>query len=102
AKLLVLSSDLDEMVLALKRLFSPLKRLGIPTEEFFDTVGLTLRMLPVVKREALRRIKRQPSEGLTLYERIGGWVNVLVPLLVDTIKVPESFLDKTVSENRNR
>ena len=98
AKLLTTSSTAEEIILALKRLFGPLNRLGIKTDGFFDTVMLTIKMLPAVKKEAILRVERKNklagSNG-NLFSRIKVWIDVLVNLMVDTIRMPEAFLNKT-------
>ncbi len=102
AKLLVLSSGLKEIVSALKKLSSPLKKVGISVDSFFDTLTLTLSLLPVIKEEALKRVStsRKHRRG-SLFSRLKVWVDVMVPLLLDTIRMPEVFLERTTGQNRN-
>ncbi len=102
AKLLVISSGTEEIVSALKRIFSPLKRVGLSMDGFFDTVTLTLRILPVIKEEALKRVDRQRRESSdNPFLRLRVWINVMVPLLLDTIRMPEIFLKNIPEQNRN-
>ncbi len=102
AKLLVISTGAEEIVSALKRIFSPLKRFGLSVDSFFDTVTLTLRLLPVIKEEALKRVdrekKRRPD---TLFLKLRVWIDVMVPLLLDTIRMPEIFIKNTPEQHRN-
>ncbi len=98
AKVLTLSLGIEEIVSALKRFFSPLKRLGIDADGFFDTVMLTVNMLPAVKEEAIERVQRRSQTdeaGKGLVGRIRIWIDVIVHLMVETIRMPETLLKKT-------
>ncbi|NOX20663.1 MAG: energy-coupling factor transporter transmembrane protein EcfT [Nitrospirae bacterium] len=98
AKLLTLSLGTKEIISALKRVFSPLKRIGINCDGFFDTVNLTIRLLPAVKREAIERVHVREQSGESsgaLTGRAKIWMDVIVHLMVEAIKMPEVLIKKT-------
>ncbi len=90
SKLLVLTVPMEDMIHALKKLFSPLNRLRLPVDEFFDTTLLTLQFVPLLKKRLLEGY-RAGSDG----SRTKGLVNAtrtLLPVLIDSIKDPESYI----------
>jgi len=64
SSLLTLTTNPVDLVWALERLASPLKRLGLPVGEFCLTVLLALRFLPILREEAERLTLSLRSRGL--------------------------------------
>ncbi len=94
AKLLTLTTPLKEIVDVLKRLFLPLERVKVPVTEFFDTVDLTLELLPGVRDSAIRSYRSIKSlyAGAGLYPRVKAYISSMLTLLVRTILSPSEFV----------
>lgn len=64
SSLLTLTTNPVDLVWALERLASPLKRLGLPVGEFCLTVLLAIRFLPILREEAERLVFALKARGL--------------------------------------
>lgn len=85
SSLLTLTTNPVDLVWALERLASPLKRLGLPVGEFCLTVLLAIRFLPILRQEAerlglaLRARGVDPGEG-RLPQRVRALAPLVIPL----------------------
>jgi energy-coupling factor transport system permease protein len=85
SSLLTLTTNPVELVWALERLASPLKRLGVPVSEFCLTVLLAIRFLPILREEAERLVLALRARGLDpgaggLVTRARNLTPLVVPL----------------------
>lgn len=75
----------SEMIHGTESLLSPLRRVGIPVEDFVMTIQVMLRFLPFLVLEAERIAKAQAARGAEWGTRKGGLirrVRQVLPLLV--------------------
>jgi energy-coupling factor transport system permease protein len=82
AALLTLTTAPMQLTAGLERLFSPLKRLGVPVGELALMISIALRFIPVLVDEAERLRKAQVARGA---EFTGGPIRrarSLIPLLI--------------------
>ena len=90
SKLLVLTMSMDEMINTLKEMCSPLNRLKLPVNEFFDTTLLTIQFLPFLKERLMEKYNSNTSHLSPknfLYT-----ASALIPILIDGIKNPELYI----------
>ncbi|MGE5894626.1 MAG: CbiQ family ECF transporter T component [bacterium] len=96
AKLLTVMTTLDEMVLIMGRVLRPLDRIGIPVTEFFATMALSVKLLPLlVKRiagEYARQIHLSGKRGLRA--KIEVISLFLLPVFIESIRNPASILQQ--------
>jgi len=97
AKLLTGTTSVESLTRAFGRLLKPLQYAGIPVNEFISTMGLTLKSLPMLKKQFLTMYRERTQQGT-----IRGFVNrarvvsaFLMPLFVKSIQTPEQFFEKT-------
>lgn len=93
AKILTHLIPVDELIHAMNRLLSPMERTGLPVNDFFHTMGLTLKAFPVliarltgIYKEVM---KRKDLGGFM--ERIRHMAVFLMPVFVQSITSPEKF-----------
>jgi energy-coupling factor transport system permease protein len=99
AKILTATTGIEPLISAFAKLLNPFERLGIPVEEFFSTMGLTMKTLPLLKEQVVREYRTTVGD-----KKITGFRNrarlissFLMPLFVKSIRSPETFLNKEVS-----
>jgi energy-coupling factor transport system permease protein len=103
AKGLFLTSSVEEFISALRRIFSPLKRLGVPVDNFFDTTLLALKNLPEVRKRVSYNSIEGSDSGIS---RIKGATSVLYSVLLEELKQNNPYDSQnntdSSSEKRNR
>ena len=82
AAILTLSTSPIELTDALEKLFSPLKRVRIPTHEIVLMLTLSLRFIPTLMEEAQRLKNAQISRGATFEGNIIKRIQNLIPLIL--------------------
>lgn len=102
AKILIASTKTEDIVKALGRLLSPLEKLHLPVKDFFYTMGLTMRCFPTLKDMAYETYKEK-----TRTEDINGFWNkakmvsmFLLPMFIKSIQSPETFFEKTETDEK--
>ena len=100
AKILTATTGIEPMISAFAKLLKPFERMGVPVEEFFSTMGLTMKSLPRLKEQVVREYKTTVKD-----RKITGFRNrakvissFLMPLFVKSIRSPETFLNEEVSK----
>ena len=90
ASLLSLTTSPMEITDALDRFFIPLKKLGLPTNEFTLMITLSLRFIPTLINEADKLRKAQISRGATfegnLIRRIKSVIPLILPLFISVFR----------------
>lgn len=82
ARILAYSTEPGEVVSSLNWIFSPLKRLGIPVEDFFMTVSAALSLLPTMRTMAFTKADVGPSKAeFSLAALSKRWSDILRGLL---------------------
>jgi len=93
ARVLTAATGLDSLVRGLSNIFSPLERFGVPSGQFFSTMGLTLKSLPKLK-DLIGETYREEVANRNVrgfFNRAKALSIFLVPLFVRSIQSPESF-----------
>lgn len=72
SSLLTLTTSPSDLVGALTRLFAPLHRLGVPVGEFFHSILIALRFLPVLQHEADRLALARRAAGTARGTGVSG------------------------------
>ncbi|PCJ20582.1 MAG: transporter [Candidatus Cloacimonadota bacterium] len=85
SSLLTLSTSSVQIVYALNKILSPLKKVGFPASEFALMLGISLRFVPVLIEELEKLKLAQTSRGASFYSKqpkklIQAWLSLLVPL----------------------
>jgi energy-coupling factor transport system permease protein len=96
AKILTATTGIEPLISAFAKLLKPFERLGVPVEEFFSTMGLTMKSLPLLKEQVVREYRTTVKD-----RKITGFRNrakvissFLMPLFVKSIRSPETFLNE--------
>jgi energy-coupling factor transport system permease protein len=93
AKILTATTGIEPLVEAFGRLLKPFERLGVPVDEFFSTMGITMKSLPRLKDQIVGEfkilVKDRKIEGL--WNRAKTISMFLLPLFIKSIQSPETF-----------
>jgi energy-coupling factor transport system permease protein len=95
-KIMMASSGPEEIVGALGRIFRPFEKIGLPVEDFFYTMGLTIQCFPALKNMAADTYREnvKGSESTGFWDRARVISSFLLPLFVKSIRTPEIFFEK--------
>lgn len=92
-KFLMARTRTDHVVKAMANLLRPLEKLGVPVNDFFHTMGLTLKCFPVLKdaiaRHYAENIQRGDARGILARARLIALF--MLPLFVESIQSPDLF-----------
>ncbi len=93
AKLLTTVLSPDQLILSLEGILSPLERVGIPIQDFFSIMGLTLKSFPALMTYLLRtyRDEMRNNHLRGFRKRMGHMASFLMPVFVKSIRSPEIF-----------
>jgi len=90
AALLTLTTSPIELTDALEMMFSPFKRLGMPTHELTMMMTLSLRFIPTLIMEADKLRKAQVSRGIgfdgNIIRRLKNVVPLILPLFMSVFR----------------
>jgi energy-coupling factor transport system permease protein len=95
AKILTATTTTKSLVGALGKMLKPLERVGLPVEEFFSVVGLSVKSLPRIKS----RLGEAYEERMRTAHAKGFWNRTrlvslfLIPLFVKSMQRPERFFE---------
>jgi energy-coupling factor transport system permease protein len=99
AKILTATTGIEPLISGFAKLLKPFERFGVPVEEFFSTMGLTMKSLPRLKEQVVREYRTAVKD-----RKITGFRNratvissFLMPLFVKSIRSPETFLNEGVN-----
>lgn len=96
AKILTASTPLDVLVAGLGNILKPLEKTGLPFNDFFETMELTLKCFPKLKdylAENYRNYKKN-SESKGFWGRVNMVSSFLLPMFIQSIKSPEMFFQE--------
>ena len=100
AKILTASTPLDVLVAGLGNILKPLEKTGLPLNDFFETMGLTLKCFPKLKdylAENYRNHKnKEENRGFFGNARVISLF--LLPMFIQSIQNPEMFFQETEEE----
>lgn len=93
AKILTVILPLNEMVLAMNRILSPLENIGLPVRDFFYIMGLTVKALPVLSSHlAGAYMEDLKNKGVSGFRgRLRHLVSFIMPVFTESLRTPESF-----------
>jgi energy-coupling factor transport system permease protein len=96
AKILTATTGIEPLISAFAKLLRPFERLGVPVEEFFSTMGLTMKSLPRLKEQVAREYRSTVEDRKIMGFRNRAKVisSFLMPLFVRSIRSPETFLNE--------
>jgi len=93
AKVLTSTTDIEALAGAMGKILKPLERLGVPVKEFFSTMGLAMKSLPLLKEQIMNSYKEKIRD-----DKIRGFGNrvkvvmaFLIPLFLKTMQKPEKY-----------
>jgi energy-coupling factor transport system permease protein len=85
-----LTSDPMDLTDGLSRLFSPLRKLRVPVDDFFTIMHISLRFIPTLISQGKRIVLAQKARGLdfnvSLMRRIRHTMPLIVPIIILSIK----------------
>jgi energy-coupling factor transport system permease protein len=93
AKMVVATTPAEDIVAGLEKIFRPLERIGIPVAEFFSTMGLALKSLPRLGKEAAALYREKVKEGSVsgFRDRVKTISQVLSAFFIQSLRCPERF-----------
>ena len=96
AKILTASTPLDVLVAGFGNILKPLEKTGLPLNDFFETMGLTLKCFPKLKdylAENYRNHKnKEENSGFLGNARVISLF--LLPMFAQSIQSPEMFFQE--------
>ncbi len=89
--LLTFTTSPTQITDGLESIFSPLRKLGFPSQEMAMMLSISLRFIPILADETDRIMKAQASRGARFDEggiikRIKSFIPVMIPLLSSAIR----------------
>lgn len=93
AKFLTVITTIEEMISAMGSIFGPLDKIKIPVKDFFDTMSLSVKALPLIKRRLSGEyLEKMGSSGKKdIREKIAIVFRFLLPVFFESINNPESL-----------
>lgn len=93
AKILIATSNTEEIIHGLWRLLSPFERLGLPVKDFFSTMGLTLKCFPILKSMLYENYQEHITSANIkgIWNRARAVSTFLLPMFAESIQSPEKF-----------
>lgn len=96
AKILTATTPMDVLVAGLGNILKPLEKAGLPLNDFFETMGLTLKCFPKLKdylAENYRNHKNN-TESKGFWGRVNIASSFLLPTFIQSIQSPEMFFQE--------
>ncbi|MUG47787.1 energy-coupling factor transporter transmembrane component T family protein [Paenibacillus woosongensis] len=95
ATLLTLTTKLSDLTSAIETLLSPLRRIGVPTQEIAMMMTLTIRFIPILLQETDKIMKAQRARGVdfasgNIVKRLLNFIPIIVPVLMLAFQKAES------------
>ncbi len=95
AKILTATTKTESLIKAFGKILKPLERLGVPVNEFFSTMGLSIRSLPRIKDQIGKTYRERMESGdiKGFWDRTRVISLFLIPLFTKSIQAPERFFE---------
>ncbi len=103
-KLLIAKTTTDQVVSAMASLLKPFEKIGMPINDFFHTMGLTLKCFPILKDALSHHYAEniQKGEARSILSKARLMALFILPLFVESIHSPELFfLEADLHEKKN-
>lgn len=89
--LLTFTTSMVELTDAMLRIFSPLRKIGVPIDDLAMMVSIALRFIPITAQEAhtiqlAQKARCANFESGNVFARMRAWVPVFIPLFVRLFK----------------
>ena len=96
SSLLTLTTKPLDIALGLETLLSPLKKIGLPIQDFSLMISITLRFIPTILQEAktirmAQQARGESFEGKNPFKKLYQYSSILLPLLVSVIQKVENL-----------
>lgn len=96
SSLLTLTTKPLDIALGLETLLNPLKRIGLPIQDFSLMISITLRFIPTILQEAntikmAQQARGESFEGKNPLKKLYQYSLILLPLLVSVIQKVENL-----------
>lgn len=96
SSLLTLTTKPLDIALGLETLLSPLKKIGLPIQDFSLMISITLRFIPTILQEAntikmAQQTRGESFEGKNPFKKLYQYSSILLPLLVSVIQKVENL-----------
>ncbi len=95
---LVVISNIDqgELATSLRRIFKPLRRVGVISDDFALGLTIAIRFIPVLLSELDRIYTAQLAKGIELErlsfrKKVDFWISIMVPMIKTTLKRAEDL-----------
>jgi energy-coupling factor transport system permease protein len=93
AKLLILSAGVEDLAGVVGRAMRPLKILRLPVDDFTEIMAMSLRALPLIRQDAVRRFSQAASDNgannFSARARLAA--SLIVPVFISIINHPENI-----------
>jgi len=96
-KFLMARTKTDHIVRAMANLLKPFEKLGMPVNDFFHTMGLTLKCFPILKDAIACHYTEniQKGEAQSILSKARLMALFMLPLFVESIHSPALFFRET-------
>ncbi|MDC7954234.1 energy-coupling factor transporter transmembrane component T [Fusobacterium simiae] len=96
SSLLTLTTKPLDIALGLETLLSPLKKIGLPIQDFSIMISITLRFIPTILQEAntikmAQQARGENFEGRNPFKKLYQYSLILLPLLISVIQKVENL-----------
>ena len=96
SSLLTLTTKPLDIALGLETLLSPLKKIGLPIQDFSLMISITLRFIPTILQEAntikmAQQARGESFEGKNPFKKLYQYSSILLPLLVSVTQKVENL-----------
>ena len=101
AKILTATTPIEVLVKALGRSLRPLGKIGLPVDDFLDTMGLTLKCFPKLKDFLSENYMnhRDSDEARGFLGKVRIISSFLMPMFIQSMKSPEIFFGADIEKD---
>lgn len=98
AMILLLTTKLDDIVISLEMLFSPLQILKVPVKQMAFSIGIALRFIPDLLDQSKRILKAIKNKGIdykkvNIKEKIKILQAIMIPIFILNIRKSDELAD---------
>ena len=93
AKIMASAVPTERMIKTLEKGLIPLERIGLPVQEFFTIMGLTMQAFPLLLKQITGAYREGKSNRVNsgFRKRLVFLVSFMVPVFAETLRYPERF-----------
>ena len=103
AKILTATTPFEALVAALANTLKPLEKTGLPVNEFFSIMGLTLKCFPKLKDYLAENYKNHKDKGENdgFLKRAKIISSFLLPMFIQSMQSPEIFFEEEAKDAKS-